>query len=146
MSGLPGLTGAQNAIATLARGLPSDGYSRGAETPVLPTDSSLFFRSGTENICRHLADQMVDVAASTSATNPAPASRYQSTNPDAAITDLVQTLMALPDADSRAAAAHQVLTEHYQAALKVTGIKPRDALKSTFVLACTAPSTIAVGL
>jgi hypothetical protein len=146
MSGLPGLTGAQNTIATLARGLPSDGYSRGAETPVLPTDSSLFFRSGTENICRHLADQMVDVAASTSATNPTPASRYQSTNPDAAITDFVQTLMGLPDADPRAADAHQVLTEHFQAALKTTGIKARDALKSTFVLACTAPSTIAVGL
>jgi hypothetical protein len=146
LSGLPGLSGAQNTIATLARGLPSDGYSRGAETPVIPTDSSLFFRSGTENICRHLADEMVDVAASTSATNPTPASRYQSTNPDAAITDFVQTLMGLPDGDPRAADVHQILTEHYQAALATTGIKARDALKSTFVLACTAPSTIAVGL
>jgi hypothetical protein len=146
LSGLPGLTGAQNTIATLARGLPSDGYSRGAETPVLPTDSSLFFRSGTENICRHLADQMVDVAASTSATNPTPASRYQSTNPDAAISDFVATLMGLPSGDPRAADAQQILTEHYQAALATTGIKARDALKSTFVLACTAPSTISVGL
>jgi hypothetical protein len=143
MSGLPGLTGAQNAIATLARGLPSDGYSRGAETPVLPTDSSLFFRSGTENICRHLADQVVDVAVT--ATQPIP-SRYVSTSPDAAITDFVQTLMGLPDGDPRAADAHQILTEHYQAALKTTGIKAKDALKSTFVLACTAPSTISVGL
>jgi hypothetical protein len=143
MSGLPGLTGAQNTIATLARGLPSDGYSRGAETPVLPTDSSLFFRSGTENICRHLADQVVDVAAT--ATNPTP-SRYQSTNPDAAIADFVQTIMGLPDGDPRAADAKQILTEHYQAALKTTGIKAKDALKSTFVLSCTAPSTISVGL
>jgi hypothetical protein len=146
VSGLPGLTGAQNTIATLARGLPSDGYSRGAETPVLPADSSLFFRSGTENICRHLADQMVDVAASTSATNPTPASRNQSTAPDAAIADLVANLMGLPDGDPRAADAKQILTEHYQAALATTGIKPKDALKSTFVLACTAPSTISVGL
>jgi hypothetical protein len=146
LSGLPGLTSAQNTIATLARGLPSDGYSRGAETPVLPTDSSLFFRSGTENICRHLADQMVDVAASTSATNPAPASRYQSKNPTAAIADFVQTLMGLPDGDPRGADALQILTEHYQAALTTTGIKATDALKSTFVLACTAPSTISVGL
>src|SRR5450432_895193 len=143
MSGLPGLTGAQNTIATLARGLPSDGYSRGAETPVLPTDSSLFFRSGTENICRHLADQMVDVAVT--ATQPIP-SRYVSTSPDTAITDFVQTVMGLPDGDPRAADAHQILTDHYQAALKTTGIKAKDALKSTFVLACTAPSTISVGL
>jgi hypothetical protein len=146
LSGLPGLSSAQNTIATLANGLPSDGYSRGAEVPVLPTDSSLFFRSGTENICRHLADQMVDVAASTSATNPRPASRYQSKNPDAAIADLVHTLMALPDGDPRATDALQILTAHYQAALQMTGIKATDALKSTFVLACTAPSTISVGL
>jgi hypothetical protein len=143
MSGLPGLTGAQNAVATLARGLPSDGYSRGAETPVLPTDSSLFFRSGTENICRRLATQVVDVAAT--ATNPTP-SRYQSANPDAAIADFVATLMGLPDGDPRAAEAKQILTEHYQSALKTTGIKAKDALQSTFVLACTAPSTISVGL
>jgi hypothetical protein len=143
MSGLPGLTGAQNAIATLARGLPSDGYSRGAETPVLPTDSSLFFRSGTENICRRLADQVVDVAVTATQPNP---SRYVSTSPDAAIADFVQTVMGLPDADPRAADARQILTDHYQAALKTTGIKAKDALKSTFVLACTAPSTISVGL
>ncbi len=150
LSGLPGLTSAQNTIATLARGLPSDGYSRGAETPVLPTDSSLFFRSGTENICRHLADQMVDVAATTPAPTstaaPTPASRYQSTNPTAAIADFVQTLMGLPSGDPRASDALQILNEHYQAALATTGIKAKDALKSTFVLACTAPSTISVGL
>lgn len=143
MSGLPGLTGAQNSIAVLARGLPSDGYTRGAETPILPTDTSLFFRSGTENICRRLADQVVDIAAT--ATNPV-ASRYQSATPDAAIADLVQTLMGLPDGDPRAVEAKTILSEHYQAALKTTGIKPKDALKSTFVLACTAPSTITVGL
>jgi hypothetical protein len=146
MSGLPGLTGAQNTIATLARGLPSDGYSRGAETPVLPTDSSLFFRSGTENICRHLADQMVNVAAAPTATPPRLASKYQSTAPDAAIADFVTTIMGLPDGDPRAADAKQILSEHYQAALATTGIKAVDALKSTFVLACTAPSTISVGL
>jgi hypothetical protein len=146
MSGLPGLTSVQNSIATLARGLPSDGYSRGAETPILPTDSSLFFRSGTENICRRLADQVVDVAAAPTATPPKPASKYQSTAPDAAIADFVLTIMGLPDGDPRAADAKQILNEHYQAALKTTGIKPKDALKSTFVLACTAPSTISVGL
>jgi hypothetical protein len=146
VSGLPGLSGAQNTIATLARGLPADGYSRGAETPVLPTDSSLFFRSGTENICRHLADQIVGVAAAPTATPPRLASRYQSAAPDAAIADMVQTLMGLPDADPRAADAKQILSEHYQNALATTGIKAVDALKSTFVLACTAPSTISVGL
>jgi hypothetical protein len=146
VSGLPGLTGAQNSIATLARGLPSDGYSRGAETPVLPTDSSLFFRSGTENICRRLADQMVDVAAAPTATPPHAASKYQSTAPDAAIADFVATLMGLPDGDPRAADVKQILIAHYQSALATTGIKARDALKSTFVLACTAPSTISVGL
>ena len=54
--------------------------------------------------------------------------------------------MGLPDGDPRAADAKQILSEHYQAALATTGIKAVDALKSTFVLACTAPSTISVGL
>ena len=54
--------------------------------------------------------------------------------------------MGLPDGDPRAVDARQILSDHYQAALKTTGIKAKDALKSTFVLACTAPSTIAVGL
>jgi hypothetical protein len=146
ISGLPGLTGAQNAVAVLVRGLPSDGYTRGAETPILPTDTSLFFRSGTENICRRIADQMVDVAAAPTATPPRLASKYQSTAYEAAIADFVTGLMGLPDGDPRAADAKQILTEHYQEALKVTGIKAKDALKSTFVLACTAPSTISVGL
>jgi hypothetical protein len=146
VSGLPGLSSVQNGIATLARGLPSDGYSRGAETPILPTDSSLFFRSGTENICRRLADQMVDVAAAPTATPPRAASKYQSTAPDAAIADFVTTLMGLPDGDPRAADAKAILADHYKNALATTGIKARDALKSTFVLACTAPSTISVGL
>ncbi|MDB4983316.1 MAG: hypothetical protein JWM82_4068 [Myxococcales bacterium] len=143
LSGLPGLTGAQNAVGTLARGLPTDGYSRGSEDPVVPSDTSLFFRSGTENVCRRIADQVVDVAVT--ATQPIP-SRYVSTMPEPAITDFVQTLMGLPDGDPRAADARQILSDHYQAALKTTGIKAKDALKSTFVLACTAPSTIAVGL
>jgi hypothetical protein len=143
LSGLPGLTGAQNNILVLARGLPADGYSRGEEDPVTPSDTSLFFRSGTENICRRLADQMVDVAAT--ATNPV-ASRYQSTAYDAAIADLVQNLMGLSEGDPRAAEARTILSEHYQAALKTTGIKAKDALKSTFVLACSSPSTLAVGL
>jgi hypothetical protein len=146
ISGLPGLTGAQNSVAVLVRGLPSDGYTRGAETPILPSDTSLFFRSGTENICRRIADQMVDVAAAPTAVPPRLASKYQSTTPDAAIADFVQNLMGLPDGDPRAADAKLILNEHYQGALKVTGIKPREALKSTFVLACTAPSTISVGL
>jgi hypothetical protein len=146
ISGLPGLTGAQNSVAVLVRGLPSDGYTRGAEVPILPTDSSLFFRSGTENICRRIADQMVDVAAAPTATPPRAASKYQSTAFDAAITDFVQNLMGLPESDPRSADARQILTDHYNAALKVTGIKPKDALKSTFVLACTAPSTVSVGL
>jgi hypothetical protein len=143
LSGLPGLTGAQNAVGTLARGLPTDGYSRGSEDPVVPSDTSLFFRSGTENICRRLADQVVDVAVTATQPNP---SRYASTMPEVAITDFVQTVMGLPDGDPRAVDARQILSEHYQAALKTTGIKAKDALKSTFVLACTAPSTIAVGL
>ena len=38
-------------IVQIVGGLPSDGYGRGAVAPVLPNVPSLFYRSGTENIC-----------------------------------------------------------------------------------------------
>ena len=143
ISGLPELTAAQNAVGVIVNGLPSDGYSRGAQNPVLSLDTSLFFRAGTENICRRLADRVVDAPVTPAAPGP---SRYASANPKAAITDFVHTLMGLAPGDPRAAPARQILDEHYQSAMQTTGTSARDALKSTFVLACTAPSVVSVGL
>lgn len=126
-----------NATArNLSGTLPADAYSRGAEVPVLTADSNLFFRSITENLCRTLADQVVDVG-----TTP----RFSSKAPSAAVDDMVRSVMSLVDGDGRQAGATTILNEHYAAAVQ-TGATARDALKSTFVLACSSPTAVAIGL
>ncbi len=134
--GIPGACQVNGTARNLSSTLPADAYGRGSEVPVLTADTSLFFRSITENLCRTLADQVVDVG-----TSP----RFSSKAPAAAVDDLVRTVMALVDGDARQAGATAILNEHYAAALK-TGATARDALKSTFVLACSSPTAVSIGL
>ena len=127
-------------INQIVSGLPSDGYGRGAVAPVLPNDPSLFYRAGTENICEAVADLVVDAAS------PMPgAKQWSSAAPDAAIAELVPTLMALTPSDPRSGPALAALHGHFAAAVK-GGATPSDALKSTVVVACLAPSSISIGL
>jgi hypothetical protein len=53
--------------------------------------------------------------------------------------------MALGSADPRAAAATQILKQHFTDA-EGQGVSATDALKSTFVVACLSPSTIGIGM
>jgi hypothetical protein len=127
-------------INEIVSGLPSDGYGRGSIAPVLPNQPSLFYRAGTENICEAVAQLVIDPAT------PTPdAKQWSSGQPDAAIADFVQTLMALTPSDPRSAPSVSALRAHFDAATG-TGAKPSDALKSTFVAACLAPSSVSVGL
>jgi hypothetical protein len=142
--GLDALTKAmaRTSIPEIVSGLPSDGYGRGAIAPVLPNAPSLFYRSGTENICESISALVVDPGAASSAPN---AKRWSSTLPDAAIADFVQILMGLTPSDSRAAPAQSLLKSHFASA-RQTGASATDALRSTFVVACMAPSAISIGL
>jgi len=127
----------QNNVGRLSLSIPQASYSRGAEAPTVARDPNLFFRASTENLCRLVADQVVDLGTT---------SRYKSTDPMTALDDFVLTVMGLPPSDPRSAPSRQVLLEHYNAALTQTGIVAKDALKSTFVLACTAPTSVSIGL
>lgn len=127
----------QKNVSKLSLSVDAASYSRGAEAPVVSRDPNLFFRSSVENICRLVADQVVDLGATP---------KYSSTNYAVAIDDFVANVMALPPSDARATMAKQILTEHYNAALMQSGIKAVDALKSTFVLACTSPTSVSLGL
>jgi hypothetical protein len=130
----------QTVIPAIVSGLPSDGYGRGAAAPVLPNAPSLFYRAGTENICEVIADAVVDPA------KPAATQKsWSSAAPDAAIDDFVRIVMGMPSSDARFAAAKGILSAHFHAAVG-TGVSTTDALKSTFVIACTAPSATAIGL
>jgi len=120
-------------VQFIARVLPSDSYSRGAEEPVLANDPNLFFRTGMENICATFAARLIDGSAG---------SRWSSASPDAAIADFVHGLMGV--GAGRDATPLTILGEHFQSA-KAAGLSASDALKSTFVIACLSPSVVGMG-
>ena len=70
--------------------------------------------------------------------------KYDSTKSDGAIADFVATVMALVQSDPRAATAQQILSDNFARA-KANGATPKDALKSTFTLACISPTSAMVG-
>lgn len=137
--GLPNVC-ALGRAPVLTQLVPSDGYARGATAPILATDPSLFYRAATEQLCRSFADSAVD------ATISGQPSRYSSRMADAAISDMVRTIMAILPADPRYPVLRQILADHFSQASKTAGISATDALKSTFVLACAAPPSISIGL
>jgi hypothetical protein len=142
-----GLTGAADVfdpveprvIPRIATGLPSDAYGRGEVAPILPSEPTLFFVAGIENICKEVAGAVIDAP-------PGAGRRWSSAQPEAAIADFVSTVMGLARTDPRAAQATEVLREHFQTAVQQPGVGPSQALRSTFVVACLAPSAISVGL
>jgi hypothetical protein len=131
---------ATGSIAEIGSGLPADGYGRGAVVPILPSEPSLFFRAGVENLCEFAATQVID---------PAPGSgfaRWTSDDPETAIGDFISGLMALTASDPREAPARALLEAHFQSAIAKDGISATDALRSTFVVACLSPSLVSIGL
>ncbi|HEY1954346.1 MAG TPA: hypothetical protein VGH28_02010 [Polyangiaceae bacterium] len=127
-------------VPEIAAGLPSDGYGRGASVPVLPTQPTLFYRAGLENICEDVANMIID-----NKSPPAGATTYSSTAADAAIADFVLNLMSIVPDDPRSQPMTQMLTDHHTQALanKATAT---DALKSTFVAACLSPTVAGIGM
>ncbi len=134
------LSAAQAYVQMVSTSIPAAGYSRGSPAPVVATDPNLFFRAAVENVCAKIADQLVDNNGSGTM------SRYQSNNPQPAFDDMTQNVMALPPSDVRYPQAISILAGHFANASAMSGTKPTDALKSTFVLACTSPSSVSSGL
>jgi hypothetical protein len=129
-----GITDNTTRIA-VTNNIPLDGYLRGAEAPALSTDQTPFYRGATESLCAYAAGLTVDKTKS----------RYDSTKKDAAITDFVANIMGITSDDPNSGTVTQLLTEHYDAAV-AAGAKPTDALKSTFIVACLSPTSVAIGL
>jgi hypothetical protein len=130
-------TPVQSAVGGRAELMPVDTYYRAYALPSLPTNPDLFFRDATESMCQLLADQLVDAKIIPS--------RYSSLKAAAAISDFVSTIMGLATSDPRANQAMQILTDNFAAAQQ-SGASATDSLKSTFTLACIAPSSVIVGL
>jgi hypothetical protein len=129
-----GITDKTTQVA-LDNNVPLDGYLRGAEAPALSTSQTPFYRGAAESLCSYAAGLTVDK----------PMSRYSSEKKDQAISDFVSNIMGITPEDPLSASVTQLLVEHYDAAIAAGG-KPVDALKSTFIVACLSPTSVAVGL
>ncbi|HET6284367.1 MAG TPA: hypothetical protein VFH73_25645 [Polyangia bacterium] len=129
---------AKATAANLAGAVPGDGYARGSEVPLLPHDPNLFFVSATDNLCGMLAPTLIDAGAG---------SRWSSAGAgkEAAIKDFVGVVMGVAAQDGRTKDLTAILTDHYMESV-AAGETPSDALRSTFVLACSSPLTISSGL
>jgi hypothetical protein len=128
----------QSATARIASSVAADAFSRGAESPITPSDPTLFYRAATEMLCENVANQLVDAMGGESV--------YTSTDVASALPDMVEKLMGYSRSSAKHAAALQILQEHYDAVLAQNRRQATPALRSTFVLACEAPSALSVGL
>jgi hypothetical protein len=95
-----------------------------------------------ENICAGVAALVVDTQAKTQQPG---VKQWSSKDPSGAIADFVATVMAITPSDARSAPLVAALQSHYADAMK-QGANATNALRSTFVVACLAPSSISIGL
>lgn len=113
--------------------MPDDGYSRGGELPVVISDPNLFIRAAGDAICQRFAQMAVD--------NDGP---FPPDQAEAAINAFVVDLMGLPAGDPRHDGALDILQRHYTDANVDTN--DTNALRSTFMVACTSPTVLGMGL
>jgi hypothetical protein len=113
--------------------VPDDSYSRGGEVPVVISDPNLFIRAAGDAMCEGFSEMVVDSDA-----------QFPPSDPESAIRSFVVDLAGLPESDPRHAGMLDILTRHYEAANEQTNAT--NALRSTFIVACTSPSVLAMGL
>jgi hypothetical protein len=54
--------------------------------------------------------------------------------------------MGLTPSDPRSASATMLLKTHFASAMQQGGVTAAEALQSTFVVACLAPSAVSIGM
>jgi len=125
--------GARGVNRQLIEVVPDDSYSRGGEVPVVIADPNLFIRAAGDAMCEGFSEMVVDSDA-----------QFPPSNPEGAIRSFVVDLAGLPESDPRHAGMLDILTRHYEAANEQTNAT--NALRSTFIVACTSPSVLGMGL
>lgn len=127
---------AQAATAKIASSVAADAFSRGSESPITPSDPTLFYRAASEMLCENIAVQVVDAMTNTI---------WSSTTPMTAIPDMVDKVMGYPVSHPSRAQATQILQDHYNSVMMQTR-NAGTALRSAFVLACESPTSVSCGL
>ena len=132
---------AQTSTARIAASLTADAFSRGAESPVTPTEPTMFYRAATEMLCENIATQVVDATSG---------AVYTSADIPGAINAMVETVMGYPPSHPLHAQAAQILMDHQVAAAAgasgSASSKATVGLRSAFALACESPRALGIGL
>ena len=126
----------QAATLKIATSVPADAFSRGSEFPITASTPTLFYAAAGEMLCENIATQVVDATTG---------SVFSSSTPPAAIADMVQRVMGYPPSDPLYAGAVKILQDNYNAHIAAKA-SATNALRSTFALACEAPTTLSFGL
>jgi hypothetical protein len=129
-------TTAQAAMLKIATSLPEDAFSRGSEIPITASSPTLFYSAASELLCESVATAVVDATTG---------SVFSSTAPATAIADMVQRVMGYPPGDPLYAGAVKILQDNYDAHVAARA-SATNSLRSTFALACEAPTTLSFGL
>jgi hypothetical protein len=132
---------AQTATARIAASVAADAFSRGAQSPVTPTEPTLFYRAATEMLCENIATQVVDASSG---------AVWTSADVPGAINAMVETVMGYPPSHPLHAQAAQILMAHDTAAAAAASgsaaSKATVGLRSAFALACESPRALGIGL
>jgi hypothetical protein len=134
-------TSAQATTAKIASSVASDAFSRGAQSPVTPSDPTLFYSSAIEMLCENVAAQVVDATSGTV---------WSSSDVAGSIEGMVERVMGYPPSHPLHGQAVKILTDHNAAAVTAgkgtTAANATNALRSTFALACESPTALGIGL
>jgi hypothetical protein len=132
---------AQTSTARIAASVAADAFSRGAQSPVTPTEPTMFYRAATEMLCENIATQVVDATSG---------AVYTSADIPGAINSMVETVMGYPPGNPLHAQAAQILMDHQVAAAAgasgSASSKATLGLRSAFALACESPRALGIGL
>ena len=135
-----------DSVRALGQTVADSTFARGQIAPAMPTQPDLFYVLSSDNLCLLLSQQVVDgKAGGATGVHYPPTSRWNSTDPNGAIADFVSVVMGVPVPDPRNLALQAVLETHYAGALNANATQS-DALRSTFISACTAGTSLGRGL
>ncbi len=120
----------------LSASIPGDFFSRGSPNVTPPTNPSLFTRAGSEAICSEVARKVVTDDNTL----------FPVKDSAKATTKLIATVMGLTAPDARTAEALKMFNDYFTEAKTIKNVSATDIMRSAFILACTSPTSVAIGL
>jgi Protein of unknown function (DUF1585) len=133
---------------TYSQGLPAIGHLRGESLAVMPRTPGVLFQPAIERLCRFYSDSLVGQYLYGAVVWPTP------TNPKElgdTLDEFVSVVIGVPKSDDAFPELRSLLESHYLETLALSKDIPHNtvesqALKSTFVAACSSPFFSSTGL